>query len=80
MFRSPILKQYLQRNMKKVLTELITRVQQEGGNVVFASFNKLIVQTKIHTISQAKQYCNYLIRSIHEDSRFKCLLVSPTSF
>jgi DNA polymerase epsilon subunit 1 len=80
MFRSPILKQYLQRNMKKVLTELITHVQKEGGNVVFASFNKLIVQTKIHTISHAKQYCNYLIRSIHEDSRFKCLLVSPTSF
>jgi DNA polymerase epsilon subunit 1 len=80
MFRAPILKQYLQRNMKKVLTELITHIQKEGGNVVFASFNKLIVQTKIHTISHAKQYCNYLIRSIHEDSRFKCLFVSPTSF
>jgi DNA polymerase epsilon subunit 1 len=80
MFRAPILKQYLQRNMQKVLTELITHIQNLGGYVVFASFNKLIVKTTKPTIAQAKQYCNFLIRSIHDDPRFKCLLVSPTSF
>ena len=80
MFRAPILKQYLQRNMQKVLTELITHVQNLGGYVVFASFNKLIVKTTKPTIAQAKQYCNFLIRSIHDDSRFKCLQVSPTSY
>jgi DNA polymerase epsilon subunit 1 len=80
MFRAPILKQYLQRNMQKILTELITHVQNLGGYVVFASFNKLIVKTTKPTMAQAKQYCNFLIRSIHDDSRFKCLLVSPTSY
>jgi hypothetical protein len=66
--------------MQKVLTELITHVQNLGGYVVFASFNKLIVKTTKPTIAQAKQYCNFLIRSIHDDTRFKCLLVSPTSY
>lgn len=80
MFRASILKQYLHRNMQKVLTELITHVQNLGGYVVFASFNKLIVKTTKPTVVQAKQYCNFLIRSIHEDSRFKCLLVSPTCY
>ena len=57
--------------MQKCFTELIKKFKALGSNIIFTSFNKIIIETKKPDYTQALNYFNFVKQSIMREEIFK---------
>lgn len=67
----PQLFDFVNQLMKKSFSMMIKRFTDLGANVIYASYNKIIIETKKKDYEQAENYINFAIQSIMSDPTFK---------
>lgn len=72
----PQLFNFVNNLMQKCFTELIKKFKALGATLVFASFNKIIIETKKQDITQATNYINFIVDTIMKEDMFKYLRLS----
>ena len=76
----PLLHRQLNKVMRKLLARLLTRLEQLGATVVYASFYKLWVSTRRHSYEEAKQHIEYLLDSVGQLDLFSKLVLIPQNY
>ena len=66
----PALRKTLLNLMKKLFLQLISEFKRLGSVVVFADFNRIIVNTKKRSVEDAVAYVEYVTNSIHNKELF----------
>jgi uncharacterized protein DUF1744 len=74
----PALPQMIHTLMKKVFINLVVEIRRLGGVVVYASQNKVIVDTRKTSLSAARQYERYLLKTLQSNELFEFLLFERT--
>ncbi|CAI2378542.1 unnamed protein product [Moneuplotes crassus] len=67
----PQLFNFVNSLMQKCFTELCKKIQACGSQLVFSSFNKIIIDTKRANSEQATNYVEYMVETIQKESMFK---------
>ena len=60
----PALRKTLLNLMKKLFVQLISEFKRLGATVVFADFNRVIINTKKRTLEDAKAYVDYITETV----------------
>ena len=66
----PALRKTLLQLMKKLFFHLVSEFKRLGSVIVYADFNKIIVNTKKRTVSDAVSYVNYVTENIKNKEIF----------
>ncbi|XP_075222044.1 DNA polymerase epsilon catalytic subunit 1 [Lycorma delicatula] len=66
----PALHRILHNLMKKLFMLLVAEFKRLGSTVIYASFNKIILCTKKHTVEDAIGYMEYVVTSIRNKEIF----------
>ena len=66
----PALRKTLLQLMKKLFFHLVSEFKRLGSIIVYADFNKIIVNTKKRTVSDAVSYVNYVTENIKNKEIF----------
>ena len=66
----PALRKTLLQLMKKLFFHLVSEFKRLGSIIVYADFNKIIVNTKKRTVSDAVSYVNYITENIKNKEIF----------
>ncbi|XP_013399576.1 DNA polymerase epsilon catalytic subunit A [Lingula anatina] len=69
----PALRRTLHNMMKKLFMQLIAEFKRLGSNIVYASFNRVILSTKKRRISDAIAYVEYITNSIRAKELYRCI-------
>jgi hypothetical protein len=69
----PQLFNFVNNLMQKCFTELLNKFKALGANIVFSSFNRIIIETKKPDVEQARNYVTFIIDSIMRETMFKYL-------
>ena len=64
---------YVQTMSKKAFQQLMTDFRRVGSHVVFASSNRLLLQTSKHDVGNAYAYSQYVIKSVQQQTLFHFL-------
>ena len=67
----PQLFNFITHLMQKCFTELIKKFKHLGSNIIFSSFNKIIIETKKLEFNGAQNYFNFIKQSIMKEEIFK---------
>ncbi|KAI9016029.1 putative POL2-DNA polymerase epsilon, calytic subunit A [Hyaloraphidium curvatum] len=76
----PALYALVQGLMRKVFAQLIGEFKRLGSQIVFGSFEKLVVVTSKPALEDAVQYLRFLLRNILAKPLFELLEVVPTAY
>ncbi|ETO02962.1 DNA polymerase epsilon catalytic subunit a Pol2, partial [Reticulomyxa filosa] len=63
----------IHRLMMKVFYQLIARWKRLGANVIYASFNSIIIETKKFTYKNSSAYIHHCIETICKQPLFEYL-------
>ena len=69
----PQLFNFVNNLMQKCFTELTKKIKACGSELIFTSFNKIIIDTKRNDIEQALNYTEYMFETIQSEPMFKYL-------
>jgi DNA polymerase epsilon subunit 1 len=76
----PGLHRAIHRMMKKVFLQLMAEFESLGAKVVFATFNKVIINTNKTTRAAAEAYYKYIEATIKSKSLFACLQLNAKEY
>ncbi|KAJ3067846.1 DNA polymerase epsilon catalytic subunit [Podochytrium sp. JEL0797] len=76
----PALFNMIHRLMRKVFLQLVGEFKQLGSQVVYCSFEKLVLSTCKTTLKHAIHYAQYVIESICKKPIFKHIEIAATRF
>jgi len=80
LFYDPLLHRMIHRLMKKVFMQLIAQFRQFGATIIYASFNRIILETGKNQIENAVGYVDSCLNSIAKNHLFEFLTISPSNF
>ena len=66
----PGLCRMIHKLMKKIFVQFIAEFKRLGANIVYASFNKLVICTRKKKIEDALSYSEFILSSIHNKDLF----------
>ena len=66
----PGLCRMIHKLMKKIFIQFIAEFRRMGANIVYASFNKLVICTRKKKIEDALSYSEFILSSIHNKDLF----------
>lgn len=69
----PQLFSFVNNLMQKCFTELTKKIKVCGSEIIFTSFNKIIVDTKRNDTEQTQNYAEYMFDTIQAEPMFKYL-------
>lgn len=72
----PQLYNFINLLMKKCFSELIDKFKSRDANIIFGTFNKIIIETKRPDFEQAQNYVNFIFESIEKFEMFKYIKFS----
>ncbi|GAB6019923.1 hypothetical protein CHUAL_001454 [Chamberlinius hualienensis] len=73
LFYEPALRKILHSLMKKLFMQLVAEFQQFGSEVVYASFNRIILNTKKHRVMDALAYTEFIVNKIRNKDLFQAI-------
>ncbi|KAI8922694.1 hypothetical protein BC831DRAFT_404638 [Entophlyctis helioformis] len=76
----PALFRFIHDLMKRVFWQLVGQLRQLGADVLFASFEKIVISTNKATLANAQGYITYAIASIVKRDIFVHVEVKPARF
>jgi DNA polymerase epsilon subunit 1 len=77
----PALHKLVQKLIKKVFLQLLAEMKRLGARLVYASFNKLIIATDKHRDKDAKEYFNFIKKTIIQKRElFQYLHMEPVNY
>lgn len=76
----PALYALVQGLMRKVFAQLVGEFRRLGSQLVFGSFEKLVVVTSKPVLEDAVQYVKFLLRNVLQKPLFELLEVVPAAF
>lgn len=77
MLYDPALCKFVHGLMKKYFLQLISEFKKLGSSIVYANFNRIILNTKKKGIKDALSYVQYILKSILAKPLFKSLRLEP---
>jgi len=77
MLYDPALCKFVHGLMKKFFMQLISEFKRLGSTIVFASFSRLILNTKKRRLKDALAYVQYILNSITSKPLFKAVRLEP---
>lgn len=77
MLYDPALCKYVHGLMKKYFMQLIAEFKTLGSTIVYANFNKIILNTKKRRVKDALAYVQYILSSIRSKPLFKNVALDP---
>jgi len=79
MLYDPALCKYIHGLMKKFFMQLIAEFKTLGSTIVYANFNKIILNSKKRRVKDALAYVQYILTSIRSKPLFKNIALEPRS-
>lgn len=77
----PLLHRYVHKLMKKVFVQLLTKLRGLSAKIVYASFNKIIIDTGKTTMQNAESFVRYSIETLTmDDSLFEWVEFEPSKW
>jgi len=80
LFYDPLLHRMVHRLMKKVLMQLVAQFRRFGATVVYASFDRIILETGKNEVGSVVAYMDSCLGSIAKQDLFEWLIINPTHF
>merc|ERR1712032_1549453 len=80
LFYDPLLHRMVHRLMKKVFLQLIAQFKRFGAKIIYASFDKIILETKKNKIENVVAYIDSILGSIKKQNLFEWIILNPTNF
>jgi len=80
LFYDPLLHRMVHRLMKKVLMQLVAQLKRFGAVVIYASFDRIVIETKKRQFGDAVAYIDSCLSSIGKQDLFEWLTVTPSHF
>ncbi|XP_065643489.1 DNA polymerase epsilon catalytic subunit A isoform X2 [Hydra vulgaris] len=77
MLYDPALCRFIHGLMKKYFMQLISEFKKLGSTIVYASFNKIILNTKKRKLKDGLAYVQYIMNSILSKMLFKSIRLEP---
>ncbi|EDQ91191.1 uncharacterized protein MONBRDRAFT_15015, partial [Monosiga brevicollis MX1] len=77
MLYDPALLRTVRDLMKKLFLHLITHVKRLGNELVYASFNRMILKTAKSDVPQAKAHIDYVLSVLSQNNLFAVLTLAP---
>jgi len=72
----PALRKTLVQLMKKLLLHLVAEFKRLGAIIIFADFNRIIINTKKRQLRDASAYVDYIASHIRNKEIFHCINIS----
>merc|ERR1712039_796681 len=66
--------------MKKVFMQLLAQFRRFGAKIIYASFDKIILETGKNQIENVVAYFDACLSSITKQPLFEWLIINPTNF
>nr|KAJ3422362.1 DNA polymerase epsilon catalytic subunit [Polyrhizophydium stewartii] len=79
-FFDPALFRFVHDLMKRVFGMLVGHVRQLGSEIVYASFDKLVISTNKTSLSNAMGYITYAVAAIAKKDAFAHIEIRPSRF
>lgn len=79
MLYDPALCKFVHGLMKKYFMQLISEFKKLGSTIVYANFNRIILNTKKRRVKDALAYVQYISKSILSKTLFKSIRLEPKS-
>ena len=76
MLSDPLLHRLVYGLMIKLFWRLVSSLKQLGVNIIYADFNKIILNTPYHTIKECHEYIDFILTAIANKDTFTYLQVS----
>lgn len=80
LFYDPLLHRMVHRLMKKVLMQLVAQFRRFGATVIYASFDRIILETGKNEVGSVVAYMDSCLGSIAKQDLFEWLIINPTNF
>ncbi|CAM9190271.1 unnamed protein product [Chrysoparadoxa australica] len=77
LMHDPALHRLVHSLMHKVFTRFVGELQRLGARVIYADFTKVIVATERTDLASAKEYADFVVRTLTSRDLFACLQVEP---
>lgn len=72
----PALRRSLNNLMRKLFLQIVAEFQRLGAEIIYADFNKIIINTKKKTINDAIGYSDYIVSNIRNKELFHSVHLS----
>ena len=78
----PALHRMVHTLMVKVFLRFVQKFKEYGGTIVYASFYKIIIATGKHTLEDAKNYIDFVIRTVRacDSTLFQYIILEPVNY
>ena len=80
LFYDPLLHRMVHRLMKKVFMQLIAQLKRFGATIIYASFDRVLIETGKNQIENAVAYIDSCLSSIGRQDLFEWLVINPANF
>jgi DNA polymerase epsilon subunit 1 len=76
----PMIVSYIHNMMKRSFAQLLEELQRLGSQVIYATFNKIVLKTSKTNIQSSIGYIHYVIAAIGKNASFEHVELKPTGF
>jgi DNA polymerase epsilon subunit 1 len=80
LMHDPMIVSYIHNLMKRSFAQLLEELQRLGSQVIYATFNKIVLKTSKTNIQSSIGYIHYVIAAISKNSSFEHVELKPVGF
>ncbi|XP_004343753.2 DNA polymerase epsilon catalytic subunit [Capsaspora owczarzaki ATCC 30864] len=66
--------------MRKLFLQLLAEFRRLGATIVYASFNRIVLSTKKHTLPDAVAYVDYVVKNVRNKTLFGGIEITATNW